>query len=373
MANNGNTTHELRMVAHSTSGQRESEMKQMKWMGIMITVALAAGCGTTTGTGGGGAAATDTSGGGADTGGQQGDSTKNKADVKVTDDANTTVQVKGEKVASAGDATAKTWGATNADTLLSMFITEAGAESKAIQIWIDTAKHPLPAKGIPVGAADSDAWVSYTVAGAALTGTFTSKDKGTIDVSPCPSEGKALVGTLNGVVLYNETPVGPKTLTLDGTFNLVFFGGAGAVKCTEAPKETDAGSTSGEKSPFAPPAGSTCDADPCDGGKNATRMCCPYGKCMFDCNVGCQSTMTKCMTDCPPNITCPAGCAGKVATCMAACPETCNVSSECKTAATALAKCENEAEPTCAGAGKSGDALQACKTDACCAELKAAF
>ena len=355
---------------------------------VAAAVAALAACGSnSTGTGGGVAPADTSGGGGVDGGGQAtGDSTKNKADLSLTPDGAAAEVIKGEKPASKDDATAKTWGATNADAMVNMFITEAGAAgSKVITIFVDSSKNPLPATGIPVGDVDSAAWVTYTVATTALTGTFISKDKGTIDVSPCPAEGKALVGTLKGVVLYdpNPVPLGPKSITLDGTFNLVFFGGGGAVKCKEIPKDVDAGSTgtgdkdagaTAAKSPFAPPAGSTCKTDPCDGGTNTTRMCCPAADCIYSCTYACAGEVEKCTQACnPTDFQCAIGCVGKLVECTDGCPDKCGATADCKTKLAALNKCSQDNEDKCSADGMSEEQEDICYADACCAELTAAF
>lgn len=356
-------------------------MNTFKWIATYSVVAAIAACGSSTPNTGTGVVPADSSGGGADSGQAAGDSTKNKADVKVAVAGGAAVEIKGEKAASKDDATAKTWGATNADAVVNMFITEAGGtESKVITIFVDSAKHPLPATGIPVGAINSDAWVTYTVASPALTGTFSSKDKGTIDVSPCPAEGKALVGTLKGVVLYNETPVGPATVTLDGTFNLVFFGGAGAVKCAEVPKETDAGSTAKDSGgaandhPFNPPKGSTCDANVCDGGSNTTRMCCPFGKCIGDCHLACADDVEKCTTACDAtDFGCTMGCVGTMVSCIEGCPDKCGATADCKAKIADIGTCQETNSEKCDADDMTEEQSDICFADACCAELKAAF
>lgn len=355
-------------------------MKSAKWIAIGAAAMLAVACGntttTTTNTGGGGNTQTDTTGGtdGGGGGGTTADNTKNKADLKVTDDKSASVDIKAEKPADKGDATSKAWGASNSDKVLNLFITEAKSDGNSIVItaFVNTEKYPLPATGIPLGEPNSDAWVTYVAAGPALTGSFSSKDKGTLDISVCPQDGKALVGTLKGATLYNDTPVGPATQTLDGTFNLVYWVGSGTLKCEEKPVTGD----KPKVDKFTPPAGTTCDANPCDGGDNATRNCCPYGTCISDCAVKCAEAVNTCMQGCltsmPPDATCITGCTDKLLTCNDACPASCGASASCQTSMKAVNKCWMDNAQKC-GELDDEDAEDKCYFEACCAQIKAAF
>ena len=345
---------------------------------------LSAACGTSsTGTGGTAVAADTTSG--ADTSTGTGDSAKNKATIGTTSDSGTKSTVSVEKAATKEDAQAATnkLGATSADKQLILWMTAIEADgTKVLEVHIDTDKFPLPANGIPAGDMNSGAWVQYTVAGAAATGAYSSKGTGTIDISTCPTaNGVAVVGKLNGVKVESDaTAMGPKSFTLEGPFNLVYFGGVGALACKAPEPKPDAGSTDGGSvnvGPFTPPAGSTCDANPCDGGSNTTRNCCPYVPCMGDCITNCATTLNTCVTNCamgnPMEMQgCMTGCIGDYFKCHKSCLTSCNVSGTCNSAYTKYADCEEKNAATCMQEEDEA-AQEKCMAEKCCAELKAAF
>lgn len=345
---------------------------------------LSAACGTSTVTSSGGGVAAD--GGGSDSaGGSAGDSSKNKATIGTTSDSGAKSTVSVDKAATKEDtqAASNKLGATSADKQLILWMTSVEADgTKVLEVHIDTDKYPLPASAIPAGDMNSGAWVQYTVAGAAATGAYSSKGTGTIDISTCPTaNGVAVVGKLSGVKVESDaTAVGPKSFTLDGPFNLVYFGGVGALAC-KAPEPTpDAGSTDGgavNVGQFKPPAGSTCDANPCDGGSNTTRGCCPYVPCMGDCIGKCATGLNTCVTNCatgnPMEIQgCMTSCIGDYFKCHKSCLTSCNVSGACNAAYGKLVDCEEKNAATCMQ--EEDEAAQdKCMAEKCCAELKAAF
>lgn len=349
----------------------------LKVAGLLALCALTATCaasGSSGGGGGGTTTGTDTTSSGG------GDTTKNKATVTTTGDDNSKGSVDVDKSASKADTEAQTnkVGAANAGSQLVLWITSVSADgnTKVIEVHINTEKYQLPATGIPAGEANSDAWVVYTAAGPAATGVYTSKGTGTIDITSCPAKsGQAVTGKFNGVLADGGGAVamGPKTMTLDGAFNLVYFGTDGGVQCKPASTGgSDAGGSVNVGS-LKPPAGSTCDANPCDGGSNTTRNCCPYVPCMEPCMFKCANDMNSCAQGCmsdPMNAgTCVMNCAKQVMACDQACLTTCKVSASCNTAANAYFDCENKNMDAC---GQAED-QDKCMAEKCCAELKAAF
>ncbi len=342
---------------------------------LVATLALfASACSTASGTGGGvvDASGSDGSAGGADTGSGSttGDNTRNKASVTAKDDAGATTQVDNDKPAAKGDADQKILGAAGSGPVLSLFVSDA--KGNVIFVSIDTKKHPLPATGIPVGEPNSDAWVTYTSGGAVLN----SKDTGTIDVDTCPKkDGVAVVGKLNGVVVLNEAPIGPKSVTLTGTFNLVYFGGAGALECKPEGGSSSGGSSSGggtvDTGPFKKPAASSCDANPCDGGTNSKRNCCPWVPCLSSCWNDCVTKAQTCFQSCGFDFECPQKCTAEVFVCQAKCPVTCEVGAACSDAIGKLNKCEETHANACTN--EDSEKQDACVFDKCCAEVKAAF
>lgn len=363
-------------------------MKHYLNWALCLAILAASGCGTSGTVGGtGGTGATTDTAGGSDTGTStgSGDSTKNKAAIGTTTDSGTKSNVSVDKSASKEDAqaSANKIGAVNNGKDLILWVASTDNDgAKVLEVHIDTTKHPLPATGIPAGDMNSGAWVQYTVAGTAATGAYSSKGTGTIDVSTCPvASGVAVVGKLNGVKVESDaTAVGPKSFTLDGPFNLVYFGGGGALTCkAEEPKPDAIGTDSNgkvETGAFKPPAGSTCNANPCDDGSNATRGCCPYVPCMGTCITTCTTTMSTCAQNCgmgnPMEVpTCLMGCMDTYFKCHKSCLTSCNVSATCNTAYTKLVDCENANIDVCGG--ESEDATEKCLTEKCCTELKAAF
>lgn len=278
----------------------------------------------------------------------------------------TTTDVKPSKAANKDDQ--KTLGVMNADKQLQLFISDGGT---TIVAYIDTEKNPLPAMGIKVGAANSGAWVNYTDS----TGIYISKDTGTIDISACPWDATdtVTVGQFNGVVVEPVAAMGtPKPVTLSGSFNLVYFGGAGVANCTK-PKvvdttPADAGSTGNSKMKK----GNTCAFTECDGNVNEKRNCCKYFACMEPCALACGDALSKCTQACSQtDPACQSGCFGAIGPCVEKCYTTCGVDATCKTNLQAVQTCDQEKGGDC----NSGDSAKddACKVDACCAEYKAAF
>jgi len=347
----------------------------MQKMSILLMICLLAAACSSSSSGGSG-------GGGSTT---KGDTTKNTSTVTAKGDTGTSVDMKVEKPVDKGDADTKTLGASNAGKQLVLYVTKASTTgSSVLNVFIDTEKHPLPATGIPVGAENSDAWVLLTLAGA-TTGTFLSKDKGTIDIDLCPTaQGAALTGKFNGVVVYNPAPVGDKEFTLDGPFNLVYFGGAGALTCKPTTTGgTDAGTSGGgadagsgggksDMGKLAKPAGATCDANPCDGGANTSRNCCPVMPCIAPCYEKCATDSQKCATACRADMGCAMGCVTTVMACLDKCPKDCNASAACENAIKAYNQCGMNNSSACDGTGTE-EQDDACIFDKCCAEVKAAF
>lgn len=365
-------------------------MRTLLHLSAILALAAASACvgGGSGGSGGGSGTGTGTgtdsagSGSGSDTAGSGGgNNTKNTAAISSTGDNGTKTDVKVDKPASKDDATAKqnANGAINAGKILNLLVTAAGADgnSQVLSIYIDTSKVDVPGSGIAVGKNGDAVYATYVIAGPGGNGTYSSTGKGTIDITTCPDKsGVAVVGKLNGVELGGDAVVGgPKSVTLNGAFNLVYFGGAGELTC-KAPASTGGGADASGGSVNVgslKPSGGTCNADPCDGGKNTSRNCCPYVPCMEPCLKKCFDDVSACIQGCaadPMNMqACATGCFGKVATCESACLTSCNVSATCKTAAEAYFKCTDGAQNTCASTG--GD--KSCVTDKCCTELKAAF
>jgi hypothetical protein len=332
----------------------------------LTSMVLLSACGTTAGGGGGTYVATDATGGNdsGSTGGgtTTGDSTRNTATIATKDPSGTTQEVKADKPAAKGDADTKSLGAANADKLLQLYI--ADANGTLITAFIDTEKHPLPAKGIPVGEVSTEVYVTYAGAGAVLT----SKAGGSIDIDACPTKGgEPVVGRFNGVVVVNVAPIGPTQLTLDGPFNLVYWGGAGVIACT--PPTTNTGGGKVEMGSLGKPAGASCDANPCDGGSNTTRGCCPYVPCIEPCVLKCATEAQSCFLGCGFDFECPTACQGKAVACNLACETSCNVSATCKDALGKLNSCEEAQDAVC---GEANDP-DTCTFDACCPQWKAAF
>ena len=365
-------------------------MKHYLNWALSLALASALGCGTSGSVGGtgGAVATTDSAGGGSDTGSStgSGDGTKNKAAIGTTTDSGGKSTVSVDKAAAKEDAqaSANKIGAVNNGKDLILWVASTDNDgAKVLEVHIDTVKHPLPATGIPAGDMNSGAWVQYTVAGPAATGAYSSKGTGTIDITTCPTaSGVAVVGKLNGVKLESDaTAVGPKSYTLEGPFNLVYFGGGGALTCKAPEPKPDAsggsdGGTTVNAGAFKPPAGSTCDANPCDGGTNSSRGCCPYVPCMGTCITACGTTLTSCVQSCatgnPMEIqSCMMGCMDSYFKCQKGCLTSCNVSAGCNTAYSKLVDCENSAIANCGG--ESEDQTDKCLSEKCCTELKGAF
>lgn len=342
---------------------------------------LLAGCTTSSsgtgylppGSGGDASTVQDTSGGQ-----QTGDNTKNKATISTKDDTGKTGEVKNEQAAKQEDATKQqgAFGATNAGSELTLSIVGADGASSVIVAHVKTDKYPLPGT-IPMGAALSDAWVNYVIASPTATGSYESKGQGTLEISSCPTKaGEVVVGTFKDVVVEaSGTPVpgSPKSFTLNGTFNLVYFGGAGALTCKAPepkPDVTSGGDTASTSGDYKK--GTTCAFTMCDGNPNEKRNCCKYFPCMNPCMFKCSQEMETCAKACPPgDMGCPFECVGKVSTCMDACFSTCGVDQQCKNAIQAVSQCESEKGGPCEGL--KDDAQESCLVDQCCTEYKAAF
>lgn len=337
-----------------------------------------------------GASSSSGSGSSSSSGGTTGDNTKNTASVKSTDDSGKKEDVKVDAAAKKEDvagASAAQNGASNAEKELILYVTEGSKTAgKVLTVHIDTAKHQLPKKGIKLGAALSDAWVSYAISSATAVGSYESDGTGTIDIDTCPDkEGLAVVGALHGVkVLGKAVATGPAHFMLDGPFNLVYFGGAGALNCKPPETSSSSGSTSGgsssggsvELTAFKKPAKATCDANPCDGGSNTSRNCCPYMPCIEKEYTACGQAALPCFFGCtnPADATCPTTCQTKMFACFAAAPEKCDVSAACNAAFGPLMKCQETNSAQCKTISEGDDdAADACLFDKCCTEMKAAF
>ncbi len=322
-----------------------------------------AACGSSTGAGsnGGGGSTADTS---SNSGNQ--DNTNNKASIQTKSDTGQAGQVSASAAASAAAAqqtSGKQFGAMNAGKILNLFITDASGSF--ITVVIDTDKNPLPKSGIAIGEPNSGAWVTYAYQGM----VYNSKDKGTLDITACPTQsGVAADGVLHDVVVNAVAPMAgmAASYTLNGTFNLVYFGGAGEIACTPPATNTgsDAGSSTG--------GGASCNFGDCDNGTNTTRNCCPYVPCLSKCFTDCTSAVQGCVMGCatamPPDPSCATKCVSDVITCEAACGPSCKVSDACGAKLTALDDCYKTSADSCQN---SQDAH--CQDNACCAQSKAAF
>lgn len=331
---------------------------------VLASLAIVTACTSTASSGGGVASGTDTTSSGSDA---TVGSDKNKATISAKDDSGKTDPVSVDKTASKADSQAdgsKKIGALNAGKQLVLYV---ATETSFLEVHVNTEKYPLPMNGIPVGAPSSDAWVTYSLVGPTSAAILNSKDTGTIDITGCPDkEGAAAVGKLNGVVVTNEAPIGPKSATLDGTFHLVYFGGAGQLACTVAPPVTDkdAGSTGSSLGK-----GSTCAFQMCDGDPKSTRHCCKYFPCMNPCGFKCGTEAQKCMQACnPTDPSCQMNCAGSVGGCFEACFTSCGVDAECKKNYEAAEQCKQQAGVQCDEETDCPAAI-----DACCDAYKAAF
>ncbi|MCO4760682.1 MAG: hypothetical protein KC502_04215 [Myxococcales bacterium] len=347
---------------------RSKLVSRVPLLSAVLVFALSTACGSNNASGNGGYATASDASSGADgtagTGGQTGDDSTNKVSVAAKDDSGKSTDVSSSKPAAKGDADKKILGASSAAEMLNLFITDD--KGTVLTVYIDTKAHPLPKKGIPVGEPNGKAWVTLATGG----GVFNSKSTGTIDIDTCPEkQGVAIVGKFNGVVVHNEAPVGAKTQTLDGTFNLVYYGGAGALTCK--PKETGGGGEKVDMGAFGKPKSATCDANPCDGGANSTRNCCPYVPCLSSCWQKCVGAVQACVMGCGVDFSCPQKCTMEVFACQAKCPVTCEVSGTCSAAIEKLNKCEQNNAPACGN--EDQEKADACTFDKCCAEAKAAF
>ncbi len=326
---------------------------------LAAALLTAPACGSSTG---GGSTGTVDAG---PTGSTTGDKSTNSGAVTAKGSDGKSTSVNASAAASSGSTSGtQKLGAMATDKILTLYISDA---SSLITITIDTDKNPLPATGIKAGDASSGAFVTYV----GTAGSFTSDGSaGTIDVSNCPSDANntVTVGKLDGVVVSGVAATGQASLTLDGTFNLVYFGGYGNLKCT-APvvatadaSSTDVGST----------AGGTCGYQVCaDNSKN----CCPYLPCLTQCQLDCANTANNCTIACasnPADMNCPMKCATDASTCFDGCFGKCNVTDSCKTVGNAFFTCSNKADQASC-AGKTDNDKLSCEVDACCAEAKAAF
>jgi hypothetical protein len=308
--------------------------------------------------------------------GTSGDNTKNTATIQTKDESGKAGKVETNKAASKEEATQKNnaQGAVNAGKMLSLHVVD-GATASVLVVYVDTDKAQIPGK-VPVGAPNSAAWVTLTEATPA-PGVYNSKDKGEIEISTCPEKaGVAVTGKLIGVVLYNETPAagGAKQKTLDGPFNLVYFGGAGELTCKKLPvtEPADAATTDGGTgSAKLPHKGKTCDANLCDGGNNTARMCCKYVPCLVPCWQKCATDAQSCYQSCVADLACFEGCNKKILECWPKCPSECKVDAPCSAALSGLDKCQKGAANSCEGGGPENK--DACLFDTCCKEWKAAF
>ncbi len=351
-------------------------------MKYLIPLALAGlaclgACTSNTGAGGGGTyvptgSQDSTSGLDAASGTGSQDNSKNKAAIEAKDDSGKAASVSVDKAASKDDTSgadaSKKVGAISAGKQLVLFVSTA---TSYMEVHVNTEKYPLPMNGIPVGEPSSDAWVTYTVVSPTSAAILNSKDKGTIDISVCPDKsGVAAVGKLNGVVVYNspDSPFSPKNATLTGSFNLVYFGGAGDLMCTVKPVETpkDAGSTTSHLAK-----GSSCNFQMCDGDPKNQRHCCKYIPCLEPCMLKCTSDAFACMQACtdPMDIGCQMACQTQIASCVEGCFTSCGVDQACKNGMEAVNKCSEEKQVECSGGWFECSAL----VDACCDQVKAAF
>ncbi|MBM4345775.1 MAG: hypothetical protein FJ100_20575 [Deltaproteobacteria bacterium] len=325
------------------------------------------GTGTGTGTGADATGGTDTAGGGG------GDNTKNTAQVSGTGDGGQKTEVKVDKPAAKNDATAQSNknGAMNAGKILNLYMSDTGdGGSEVLSVIIDTEKVGIPGTGIGVGKSGDSVYVTFVVATAGGGASYTSTGKGTIDITTCPGkDGQAVVGKFNGVEVAAEAVVGnlAKSITFNGPFNLVYWGGAGELQCKKVdPPPADAGSTdTGGGS-----TGGSCKSDDfCDKGQNKTRNCCPHIECIVNCNIECASGSMGCAMSCGGDPSCAEKCAKDSYICANKCFASCNVNATCLAASKKLDACMVKN-----GCDKLSDAAQdACTESKCCAEMKAVF
>ncbi len=259
----------------------------------------------------------------------------------------------------------------NAGKILNLYMTDTGdSGSEVLSVIIDTEKVGIPGTGIGVGKTGDSVYVTFVVAGAAGSASYSSTGKGTIDITSCPAkEGQAVVGKFNGVEVAAEAVVGSlaKTITFNGPFNLVYWGGAGELQCkqvTTPPADagsTDTGSTA---------AGGSCKFDEfCDKFQNKTRNCCPHAECLVQCFQECSAEIMQCAMTCAGDAACSEKCVQKASTCNMGCYKKCNVSAQCQALATKANECETKN-----GCDKlSGDAGDQCMQSKCCSEVKAMF
>ncbi len=332
----------------------------LRFLTLAVAILAVPACGSSTNSGGGSGA----------TGTTNGDKATNSGSVtaKSADGSSTSVSANApaSQSSAAGSGGAKQLGAMATDKILVLYISDA---TSLITITVDTDKNPLPASGIKVGDASSGAFVTYT----GTAGAFTSDGSaGTLDITSCPADANntVTVGKLNGVVVTGASATGGAgSITLDGTFNLVYFGGYGTLKCT-APA-TSSGSDAGTTD-VASTAGGTCGYQICG---DTTKNCCPYMPCLQPCFLKCSMDLNTCITGCmsnPTDMNCPLNCSSAADTCMTACLGSCKVSDSCKTAAQAFNTCAGSADQA-ACANKQDNDKTTCEVDQCCTQAKAAF
>lgn len=353
-------------------------MKRLSLLALTGTIALLSACGSSAAAGGGGTYSPSDAASSTDTGSSTGagNNTKNTSAISTKTDTNAAAEIKVDKAASAEDATKASgakMGAANAGKVLYLYLSDAAGN--VLSIIIDTDQNPLPKSGIKVGAVNGGAWMTYVgvSGGMPVVMNSTANTTGTIDINACPDKsGIATVGKLNNVML--EAPdmgtamAGMKTMTFNGSFNLVYFGTAGELMCTIAPPVTaDAGSTGTDAGTTT--GGSSCSFGECDQGTNKTRNCCPYAPCLGTCYSDCAQKAAPCAMECAMGAD-PAGCQTKcvaeIFVCFEACWTSCNVSAECKAKLKALDACDKANQEGC-------DGEQSCLEQKCCAEAKAAF
>ncbi|PIE19121.1 MAG: hypothetical protein CSA66_03115 [Proteobacteria bacterium] len=293
----------------------------------------------------GGLAACDSSSGG---GGAAPPQDTNTASASVQTEGGGTTTIAGTDAAGS----AGVFGADIAGEVLTIWITGDGSLLTGV---VDTSVYSLP--GAATMAQPPDAAGFLTVVDA-LAGTSLSSTGGTVTFNQCPKTvGQAFTGTFDNVALRDE--VSGATSTLTGTFNLKVLTKAGDLVCT-APTTPGGGTsgtggtdTTGGADDGYPGANSaTCSNPTCDG------PCCPFIPCLSTCTLDCEASACQGMdfTAC--------------VTCLAGCPETCEVSQACMDAGEALAACESQAG---CDAIEDDDAHDACLTEQCCTQLRAAY
>ena len=242
------------------------------------------------------------------------------------------------------------FGAVYAGRVLSLFFLSSTGTSWTFIV--DTENKQIPGT-LPVEESDGDVHGTLTELGTGgVPQIFTTDGTGTLRIDTCP---KAMGQQVEGAFVnigFTEAGSGAKR-TLNGSFTLEVRSSTGELNCkaeaAEGEGEGEGAEGEGEGAP-------TCDHEIC---ADTSANCCPYMECMAQCILTCAMTDMTCMSN-------PANCYACITGCW---DGTCNVSAQCKTAATALDACEQDN-----GCDTLADEeSEACSRAHCCDELKAAY